>query len=69
MPRRRQLTWPATTRGADAPDPLVDGALEHRQRHRALVEHDHVELANVEALAEARLGALAQLDDLQLPIM
>ena len=39
---------------SDAPDPVVDGALEHGQRHRPLVEDDHVEPAQVEALAEAR---------------
>src|SRR5262245_3452416 len=46
-------------------DVIVDQALEHRQRHRAVLEHDVVEVADVELRAQLLLRLLAQLEDLQ----
>lgn len=39
--------------------PRAYGTLQHRHRHRALIEHDHVELPDVESLAQGRLRAVA----------
>src|SRR5579871_2803957 len=44
-------------------DEAIDARLEHRQRHRAELEHGVVEGADIEPIAERLLGALASLDD------
>jgi hypothetical protein len=50
--------------GSARGNPVVHREFQRRQRQRALVKHDHVETADVEALAEFRLGAIAQFHDL-----
>src|ERR1700761_9074423 len=47
-------------------EPGVDAPLEHVERDRTGAEHDLVERAQIEARAEPRPRALAQLDDLEL---
>src|SRR5579862_462889 len=44
-------------------DEALDARLEHRQRYRAELEHGVVEGADIEAITECLLGALASLDD------
>src|SRR5690606_9190183 len=46
-------------------DPVLDAPLENLKRQRAAAEHDVVERANVEPVAERRARTLAKLEDLQ----
>src|ERR1039458_6397526 len=48
-------------------DPRIDAVAQHVQRQGAGVQHLIVEGAQVEVIAQSRLGPLAQLQDFELP--
>jgi len=47
-------------------NPLVNELLEHGERHRAALEHDGVEVLQVELRPQCRAGTVPQLENLQL---